>query len=146
MQLRKKYGSLTVLLNIHGFETEIKHHETLDDLFNSFENSTIINKNIKPEKLMEINMSGTKTIMSDDIPNPYDELRILIKLVSNFFIFTNQVQDFTLESIEKEVEENTYIFFGSEVYQKDLRNITFTPTLRSKWRNPQIIQNLIEMS
>jgi hypothetical protein len=146
MQLKKFIRSFTVIFNVHGFRHNIEKYEILEDLFLSFENSIIIKKNIKPEKLMEINQSGKSTIMVDSDTQAYDELRILVKLVSNFFIYTNQVQDFTLESVEKEIDDGTITTFGSEIYKDDLRELTFSPTIRSKWRNPQIINDLIQMS
>jgi len=146
MQVKKYIRSFTVIFNIHGFNTNIKYYEVLEDLFLSFENSILINKNIKPEKLMEINQSGKNSIMVDSDPKAYDEIRILVKLISNFFIHTNQVQDFTLESIEKEIDGGSIIANGMEIYNGDLRDLTFAPTIRSKWKNPQIVNNLIQMS
>jgi len=146
MQIKKYIKSFTIVFNMNGSKSKIDKFNILEDLFLSFEDVTVVNKNIKPEKLMEINQSGKKTLMIDSIIQPFDEIKILLKLVTNFFIYTKQIQDFSLEFIEKELDEETLIVYGSEIYLDELNKITFSPTMRTKWRNPQIINNLIEMN
>ena len=147
MQIKKKLAEFTVVFNLNRYNDTIDMFEILESIIMSFQNTILLDKNIKPEKLMELNQSGKRTLLTDSEVKPYDTIRILTKLISNFFIYTNQVQDFTLEHIEVELDEETsIIIYGSEIYQGDLRKITFTPTIRSKWRNPQVINNLIEMS
>lgn len=145
MQVKKHFRSIKAVFNLHNDKTTIDKFEVLEDIFVSLENSIIVDKNIKPEKLMEINQSGLKPLMINGDFKPLDNIRILLKLVSNFFIYTNQVQDFTLEYIEFIDNDEEIIAYGSEIYHGDLTKITFTPTIRSKWRNPQIFNNLIEM-
>ena len=146
MQLKKIIGSFTITFNIHGFNEKIEHFDTLKSIFLSFENTLIVHRTIKVEELMKINQSGKSTIITDSNIHIYDEIRILVKLVSNFFIFTNQAQHFTLEVIEKEIDDGVIIVYGTEVYNGNLKEITFSPSIRAKWKNPQLINNLIEMN
>lgn len=146
MQIKKNIRSFTIIFNLNGSRNKIEKYDVLEDLFLSFEDVIIVNKNIKPQELMKINQSGKKTLMIDGDIQPFDEIKILLKLVNNFFIHTNQIQYFSLEFIEKELDEETLIVYGSEIYLGDLNKINFTPTIRSRWRNPQIINNLIEMN
>lgn len=146
MQIKKHFNSITAVFNTNNDKLEMNNQNILEDIFLSLENVIVVEKNIRPEKLMELNQSGMKPLIINGETRQLDSIRILLKLVSNFFIHTNQVQDFTLEYIETNINDTTIIAYGSEVYQDDLRQITFSPTIRSKWRNPQMFNTLIEMS
>jgi len=144
MQIIKKIGNIKAFINIHKNELQIELEDILNDIFISMENTIIVDKKIKPEKLMEINQSGKKPILADN-PKNLDEIKILLKLISNFFIYTQQTTFFTLESIELEYKNNTIIAFGSEIYQGDLNDLTFSPLIRAKWKNQKIMNALIQL-
>lgn len=145
MQIKKNIGSFTIIINMNGYETNIQHYDILLDIFGSFENAIILNNNIKADVLMQLNQSGNSTILTTEEPKKFDELRILLKLISNFFIYTNQVQFFNIEYIEKQMNDDSIIAFGSEIYNGDLKKLIFSPSLRAKWKNPQFINNLINL-
>jgi len=143
MKIKKYYGSYTVIFDLLNDETEIMFEKELDDIFFSFEESTIINKTLPYNDLIKLQQTNPKHILINNEVKPLDHIRLLLKFINNFLYITQQTKSFIVDSLilhgEKEI-----IAYGSEIYQYPIENITFSPTARLKWSNPQLINKIID--
>lgn len=143
MKIKKYYGSYTVIFDLLNDETEIMFEKELDDIFFSFEESTIINKTLPYNDLIKLQQSNPKHILVENEVRPLDHIRLLLKFLNNFLCITQQTKNFVVDSLILQGEKEI-IAYGSEIYQYSIKNITFSPTARLKWSNPQLINKIID--
>lgn len=142
MRIKKYYGAYIIIFDIISDTPEILFEPELEQLCFSFEDSKILDKRLPHNELIRLQQKYTKHILLATDIKPFDELRLLLKFLTNFLIITNQAQNFFIESITYRTDYEI-IAYGTEIFYGDISSISFSPTARMGWSNPQLIEKII---
>lgn len=144
MILKKYLYAYSLSFNIMNDKLEIEYAEILDDIINTFDDLSIFNRQLEFNKLVKLQQSNNKHALLDfDKITTIDHFKILIKFINNFLIVTKQHENFSLESITWH-GENELFAYGSEIFMYSIESITFSPTARTHWKNPGLIDQIIK--
>jgi len=144
MRIKKHFGLFTVIFDMLSDDYIIHFEKELEDIFLSIENATLIDRRIPYDDLIKIQQKNPKHILIPSTVKLFDDIRLLIKLVNNFLIATNQNEKFMIETLIFHGEDEI-IAYGSEIYPYPTTQITFSPTARLSWSNPQLINKIIDV-
>jgi len=143
MRVKKYYSSFTIILDILLDDNKIEFEKELEEIFNSFDEITLLDRNIPHNDIIKLQQKNPKHVLLTTEIKPFDNIRLLLKFVHNFLIITNQSRKFSVETLMLQGEEEI-IAYGTEIYQYPIQGITFSPIARAKWSNPQLINKIID--
>ena len=115
MRIKKYYGAYTITFDLLTDEINLMFEKELDDIFFSFEETTILNKSLPHNELIKLQQANPKHILIVGEVKPLDHIRLLLKFVNNFLIITNQTTKFTVDTLNLH-GENEIIAFLVEGY------------------------------
>jgi len=144
MRIRKYYNEFELVLELLDNETEIVFEQTIMDILQAFDNTTLLNSNIEFNDLIKLQQSNPRHILIPYEIKPFDNMKIILKLLNNFFKVTNQSHLFMIESLTKR-DEIELIAYGSEIYLEPINKMSFSPSTRMKWVDPQLINKIISI-
>lgn len=142
MRIKKCYGAYVIIFEILSDTSEILLESELEQICFSFEDSTLLDKRLPYNDLIKLQQKFNKHILIAENIKPFDELRILLKFLTNFLVITKQFNNFFIESITFRGEDEI-IAYGTEIFQGDISSISFSPTARMGWTNPQLLDKII---
>jgi len=142
MTIKKVYRNVELVINLLGDTTTLKDETVLNDICISFNNVVCLDKNEEFNSLIKKQQKNSAHILMPD-PKPFDELRILLKMLNNFMLLTEQFTQFSIEAITIIREEDEISALGAEMYLGSISEITFSPSARSHWTNPQLMQTIL---
>ena len=118
---------------------ELKDTEILEDIFESFSEAIILNRESK--SFFNDSQQNNKYVSITHDTNTYTDLELLLRIVNNFMNETKQQH--IVASITKRLEFDV-IIDGFELNNTDINECIFSPIARMHWKNPQIIQNILK--
>ena len=143
MIIKKNYNNIYLEFYILENTYIIDYEPILKDICVTFDNTTLLNKQEDFNSPIKKQQKTNKYILIND-PQVFDNIRVLIKMINNFLIRTKQSTKFSLETLILQSDELIQAH-GSEMYLKDIKDITFSPTARSHWSNPHLMNEIINL-
>ena len=143
MTVKKVYRNIEIIFNILGETTTINEETVLLDICLSFNNIVCLDKNKPFNELVKLQQQNSHHLLVNN-PKPFDEIRILIKMINNFLLITGQFTNLSIESISIILEDEIYAH-SSEIFLGDMASITFSPSSRSHWTKPQLMNAILEL-
>lgn len=145
MKIKKNYKGLTAYFDILGKELNIESDDILKNMLESIDGFKFIYKDQPFNTLVKEQQKNIKHILVTFEPEVHDELKFKIKAIYNFLVETNQHKSFSIDSIEIPMGDSTLIVYGIEILRKQLNDKTgFSPTIRSEWSNPILIEKILK--
>ncbi len=146
MKLKKIYNdNVVIYFEILNSVLVLENEKILEDIIISLSNFVFINRNKPFNELIKIQQKYPKHILIDFDSSSFDELKFIIKSIYNFLIETNQLKNFIIDSMEIPIENSCIIVYATEIMQNKItNNITFSPTIRSYWSNPLLIECILK--
>jgi len=143
MTIKKVFRNVELIINLIGETTLVKNENIMEDICMSFNGVVCLNKNEEFNSLIKKQQQNNNHIL---MPNPkaFDEIRILLKMLNNFLLLTEQFTNFSIESIIILGEDEIYAH-GTEMYLGKISEITFSPSARAHWTNPQLMQTILAL-
>ena len=141
MTIKKVFRNVELIINLLGDTTTVKDENIMEDICMSFFNVVCLDKNEEFNSLIKKQQQNSNHILMPN-PKPFDEIRILLKMLNNFLLLTEQFTNFSIESIIV-IEDDEIYAHGTEMYLGDISEITFSPSTRAHWTNPQLIQTIL---
>ena len=114
----------------------------IEDICFSFDDSIIIDSSLPFEKLVIEQQKYTKYILSPSI-NSLVRIQLILRLIDNFLIVTKQHLSFNVERINMIIDDVELSAYGSEMFNGDISSLSFSPSIRTKWTDPQLFQEII---
>lgn len=145
MILKINCDKTVLLFQIINKKLELDHKNDLEEIITLFEDITLIDSNLPFDESVKLRAKNQKHILINHQVKTLDEYRLLVTLINNFLIASNQHTEFILESIEIPINENSIIIHGTEVLYCDLSELSLSPILRSKISNPQFFNKIISI-
>ncbi len=143
MIIKKVYRNIHIDVNILKDTLTIQEENVIEDICMTFEDIKVLDKLEKFDSLIKQQQKYNKHLLINN-PKPFDNLRILLKMLNNFLIVTKQSLNFSIEAITYLGDDELYVH-GSEMYLGNISNITFSPSSRSHWTKPQIVNTIIQL-
>lgn len=141
MTIKKVYRNIELTINLLGNTSMMTEENVIEDICLSFNEVVCLDKHEEFNSLMQKQQKNNRHILMST-PKPFDKIRLLLKMLNNYLISTNQFTLFSIESITI-FEEDEITAHGSEIYLGDISEITFSPSTRSHWTKPQLMQIIL---
>jgi hypothetical protein len=145
LKLKKQIGNTILFFDILDNATELISEDILADMITSIEDIKFINREQPFNDLIKQQQKYQKHILVTFDTRPHDELRLLVTSTYNFLVHTNQHKKFMVDSIEVLRDNASIIVYGTEGFSGNLNDkTTFSPSIRSCWRNPLMIEQILK--
>ena len=137
---------MIIYFEIIGDKLSLEKEEIIENIIISLDGIKFIHKNQPFNDWIKEQQKYNKHILVDFIPKPLDELKFIVKAIYNFLVETNQISYFMIDCVEMVFEKNKIIVYATELLRENLQhNTTFSPTVRSCWENPRLIEKILRL-
>ena len=152
MILKKTIENTILYFEIKGSTLVLEQEKILIDIVKSLNDFKFINKKQPFNDLIKEQQKHQKFILVDFNFKPFDELKFLCKAVFNFLIETEQTKKFMIDVIEIKIGNDAIVVYGTEqffIYDEhgykinSFKEITFSPTIRTQWSDPTLIEKIL---
>lgn len=152
MIIKKTIGNTKLYFEIKGSTLVLEKEKILTDIINSLNGFKFINKNKPFNELIKEQQKHQKFILVNFDSKPFDEFKLLCKVVFNFLTETDQTNNFMIDIIEIKNGDDDIVIYGTDQFfaydehgykVKFTNGISFSPTIRMHWSEPKLIEKIL---